>query len=103
MKHVHGEIYLVTNEVKEWLDWFEGVSDKLYVCKKIDVQDNKTGQVHQAYAYLLEDFKEELLNENTVLFESYSSKNELFPEYEKFEDTPDNTYNLLKQLKKGFK
>ena len=102
MKNVQGEIYLVTSEVKEWLDWFEGVSDKLYACKKIDVRDNKNGQIHQAYAYLLEDFKDELLNENAILFESYSSRNEIFPEYEKFEDTPDNTLNLLKQVKKNF-
>ena len=102
MKYVQGEMYLVDNSTKEWLDWFEGVSDNLYACKKIDIRENKNGQVHQAYAYLLEGFKEELLSENTILFESYSSKNEIFPEYEKYEDTPDSTFNLLKQLKKDF-
>ena len=93
---------MVDNETKAWLDWFEGVSDKLYGVKTIDLRENKTGQIHQAYAYVLEDFRDDLLNDDTIFLENYSSKNMYFPEYEKFDDDPENTYSLLKQLKKDF-
>jgi hypothetical protein len=62
------------------------------------VLNHKTGQVERAASYLLDDFKEELLNEKAILFESYSSINDYYPEYKKFEDTDENTNSLLRQL-----
>ena len=74
----------------------------MYACYVIEVLNHKTGQVERAASYLLDDFKEELLNEKAILFESYSSINDYYPEYKKFEDTDENTNSLLRQLKKNF-
>jgi len=84
-----------------FLDWFEGVSDSLYSVFKIDVRENTTGKVHSVPAYLLDNFKPELL-ESRHFFESYSSVNEFYGEYKKDEDSLDETLKLLKQVKNGF-
>ena len=81
------------------MDEFEGVQDNLYACHVIEVLNHKTGQIERAVSYLLDDFKEELLHEKGSLFESYSSINDYYKEYKKFEDTPENTNSLLRQLK----
>lgn len=91
VKNVHGELYLIDEEAKKYLDEFEGVHENLYSVFTIDVIDKKTNQVHQACSYLLDNYKENLLNENTVLFENYSSINKYHSVYQKRSDTPENS------------
>lgn len=91
---------MIDKEAKEYLDWFEGVDDGLYIPLPIQVVDKKTGQVHQVYCYMVNNFNPDLLNENTILFENYSSKNEFYSEYKKSDDTPENlaiVYNTIKK------
>ncbi len=106
LKHVSGEVYSVDDETLEFLDWFEGVSDSLYTAFKIDVREKTTGRVHSVSAYLLDDFKPELLvledGSSRHLFENYASINEMYGEYKKEEDSLDETQKLLKQIKNGF-
>lgn len=88
-------------ETLEFLDWFEGVSDNLYTVHQIEVRDQNTNEVHTVGAYLLDNFKAELLSEAKHLFETYSSVNEFYGEYKKSEDSMDETDKLLKQVKKS--
>ena len=66
---------------------------------KINVKDVMTETIHDVYAYLLDDFKECLIDENAHFFENYSSKNDLFDEYKIDDDSPENYVDLVKQLK----
>ena len=72
---------------KDFLDEFEGVEDNMYTLIKIDVKDNTTGTIHQVYAYLLDQFKESLL-EGSVLLENYSSINPYYGSYKIEDDKP---------------
>ncbi len=89
---------MVDQEAKEFLDEFEGVEDNLYTVIKIDVKDNKTGTIQQVYAYLLDQFKESLL-EGAVLLDNYSSINPHYGSYKIDEDKPENNEFVLKQIK----
>jgi len=82
-----------------FFDDFEGVQDNLYKCIKINVFDTKSGNTHEAYVYVLNEFKPEILNEKTILFENYSSVNPYYGEYRKADDRPENHENLIDQLK----
>ena len=87
---------MIDNKAKEFFDEFEGVNEGLYSPFKIDVRDKITGEVHQCLVYLLDNFKPEILDEQTVLFENYTSKNEYFPEYKKRSDvTADSNRKLI--------
>ncbi|CAF1039696.1 unnamed protein product [Brachionus calyciflorus] len=98
-KNVHGELYLIDEEAKKFLDEFEGVHQNLYTDLTIDVIDKKSNQIHQVCSYLLDNFKEDLLNENTILFDNYSSKNKYHSEYEKCADTPENSQIVYDAVK----
>lgn len=87
---MRGELYLIDEAAKKYLDEFEGVEENLYSVFTIDVIDEKTNQMHQVFSYLLDNFRKDLLNENTVLFESYSTVNKYYPTYQKRKDTPEN-------------
>ncbi|RNA39992.1 hypothetical protein BpHYR1_032920 [Brachionus plicatilis] len=100
-KHVHGELYLIDDEAKKFLDEFEGVHENLYSDMFIEVVDKKNNQVQRVCAYLLNNFKQDLLDENAVLFENYSSVNPFHKTYEKHKDTPENSacvYNAVKEI-----
>jgi hypothetical protein len=62
---------MVDEDAKEFLDEFECVKDGLYSIVKIKVRDDNN-QIHDVYAYLLDNYKENLL-ENCSLIEEYSS------------------------------
>ena len=102
-KYVHGEMYLIDQEAKEFFDDFEGIHDNFYSAKIIEVKDQKTGTVHQVTTYMMDNFKEELINENTIFFENYSSKNQYYPEYQKRLDRPENVDIALSAVKKNYK
>jgi hypothetical protein len=90
---------LIDQEAKEFFDDFEGVHDNLYKCIKINALDSKLGNTHEVFVYVLNEFKSEILNENTILFENYSSVNPYYGEYMKGDDRPENYENLIAQLK----
>jgi hypothetical protein len=90
---------MIDQEAKEFFDDFEGVHDNLYKFIKIDVIDTKLGNTHEVHVYVLNDFKSEILNEKTVLFENYSSVNPYYGEYNKEGDRPENFRCLIDQLK----
>lgn len=95
-------MYLIDHEAKKFLDEFEGVHEDLYSDMLIDVVDKKTDQVQHVCAYLLDNFRHDLLDENTVLLEKYSSSNPYQKNYEKHNDTPANSnhvYNAVKKIK----
>lgn len=93
-------MFLIDQNAKEYFDEFEGVGDNLYSPILIDVVDKKTNQTHQVLTYLLDNFRPDLLNEKTILFESYSSVNDFYPEYKKQEDSPDNLATVFNAVKK---
>lgn len=92
-------MYLVDDTTVKFLDWFEGVEDDLYKVYEIQVKEKSTGVIHQVPAYMLDNFKPELLSDSVHVFESYSSKNEFYGEYKKEEDSMDATDKLLLQVK----
>ena len=98
---MHGEMYLVDDETLKFLDWFEGVEDNLYTVVPIEVEEKSSGKRHQVPAYMLADFKVDLLAEQHF-FESYSSVNEFKGEYKKSEDSMDETKKLLAEVKADF-
>ena len=76
---------MIDDETKKFLDFFEGVDDNLYSIYEIEVKCKKTGQIHIASSYLLNNFHHNLLTIDTILFETYSSINKYFAEYRKSE------------------
>lgn len=92
-------MYLIDEEAKKFLDEFEGVHENLYSDVCIDVLDKKTNQVQRVCAYLLNNFKQDLLDENTILFENYSSINAYHKKYEKHKDTPENSNIVFTAVK----
>ena len=92
-------MFLIDKDAKEYFDEFEAVHLNLYSLELINVIDKKTNQIHQVFAYLVNDFKQELLNEKTILFENYSSINDFYPVYQKREDTPENFRVLYDAVK----
>ena len=93
-QNIHGEIYLVDQATKDFLDEFEGIHDDFYSCQQIQVKETETGTIHE-----VNRFSEDIINENTILLDNYSSKNPYFPEYIKHLDRSDNTANLVSQIK----
>jgi hypothetical protein len=89
---------LVDQECKDFLDEFEGVEDNIYTLIKIDVMDSNTGTIQQVYAYLLDQFKESLL-EGAIMLENYSSINPHYGSYKIEDDKPENNDFVLKQIK----
>jgi hypothetical protein len=92
-------MYLIDHDAKAFFDDFEAVQDDLYSCLPIEVVDRKTGQTHQAYTYILDNFNEDLLSDKYFKFESYSSVNPYYPEYKKQDDTPDHVDSILAVVK----
>ena len=99
IQNVYGCVYLIDDETKIYLDYFEGCEEDLYSIFKINVKNVNTEEVHDAYVYLLDDFKESLVDENTYFLDNYTSKNEFYGEYNKEDDSSDNFFNFVKQLK----
>lgn len=91
---------MIDQPAKEFFDDFEGVHDDFYSCKLIEVTEPASGTVHQVYTYVLDNFNEDLLNDKAVLFDNYTSVNQIHPEYEKRLDTPDNLTKVLSVVKK---
>ncbi len=89
---------MVDQECKDFLDEFEGVEDNIYTLIKIDVMDSNTGTIQQVYAYLLDQFKESLL-EGAIMLENYSSINPHYGSYKIEDDKPENNDFVLKQIK----
>jgi hypothetical protein len=89
---------MVDEDAKQFLDDFERVKDNLYTVMKIEVKDSNN-QIHQVDAYLLDKYKENLLDDR-VLFESYSSVNSHYKPYTIKKERPilDTNY-IIKQLK----
>ena len=77
---IKGELYKVNNETIEFLDEFEGVKAGVYSCFEIKVIDNDSNQFN-ARTYILDKFKQSLLNDKTILFDDYSSINSYFGAY----------------------
>lgn len=92
---------MIDDKAKQFFDDFEGVNENLYSPFLIDVKNKTSGELHQCVTYLLDNFRPEILNEKTILFESYTSKNEFLPEYQKKDDVPDNwtRYSTVKDFK----
>lgn len=93
---------MIDEETKQFLDYFEGVDDNLYKIKEIEVEavDNQQmDNIQVCCTYILDDFNEKLLTDETILFENYSSVNSYFGEYKKNHDTPQNLNILIKQVK----
>jgi len=91
---------MIDQETKLFLDYFEGVEDNLYKMQEIEVIEKETDSVQVCSTYILDNFNESLINNETILFENYSSVNSYFGEYKKNHDTPENVNTLLKQVKK---
>jgi hypothetical protein len=91
---------MIDQETKLFLDYFEGVEDNLYKMQEIEVIEKETDSVQVCSTYILDNFNESLINNETILFENYSSVNSYFGEYKKNHDTPENVNILLKQVKK---
>lgn len=94
---------MIDNKAREFLDEFEGVNEGLFSPFIIEVKDKNIGEIHQCISYLIDNFKPEILNNKTILFEKYSSKNEFFPEYKKSDDIPSNSnrnsvYGAIKNI-----
>mgnify|MGYP002785422937 CR=1 FL=1 len=92
---------MIDQETKNYLDYFEGVEEEIYSVKSLEIRDNKTGVLHNCYAYVIENFRPELIGENAVFFENYSSINQFYPEYKKCEDTPENSNHLYDSVKQN--
>jgi hypothetical protein len=91
---------LVDKKTKIVLDNLESVHKGLYSCIQIEVKDDEE-KVIIVWAYLLENFKEDLLNDETILLSSYSNSNSLFPPYIKNMDRSEEGYQkLLSQVMK---
>lgn len=96
---IKGELYKVNNETIEFLDEFEGVKAGVYSCFEIKVIDNDSNQFN-ARTYILDKFKQSLLNDKTILFDDYSSINSYFGAYIKKEYFPNfNFDDYIKQIK----
>jgi len=91
---------MIDQETKLFLDYFEGVEDNLYKMQEIEVIEKETDSVQVCSTYILDNFNESLINNETILFENYSSVNSYVGEYKKNHDTPENVNILLKQVKK---
>lgn len=92
---------MIDEKAREFFDLFE----EGYAAISIEVRDKTTGELHTCVSYILENFRDDLLNGSRVLLENYSSKNEFYPEYQKKLDTTldreavakrKNAYNDLK-------
>lgn len=86
---------MIDDKAREFFDEFEFG----YSALSIDVRLNSTGEVHSCVTYMLENFREEILNPSSsiILFENYSSVNQYYPEYLKKQDCPDNQDGLGKR------
>jgi hypothetical protein len=80
---------LIDSKAKEFFDEFE----HFYNCLPINVKDS-SGNIHEVFSYILCNFKENLLNEERVLFENYSSINEYYAPYVK--SKPNNSREITK-------
>jgi hypothetical protein len=93
----------VNKETLDFLDDFEGVKKGLYSCFEIEVIENITNTFKIARAYLLDNFKQTLLEPNTILFDDYHSLNEYYPEYISKKDFPNFDFNnYIKEIKESF-
>ncbi len=90
---------MIDREAKAFFDDFEGLSDDFYSLTTLKVKDHKTGALHNCLCYVINNFRQDLLNENTIFLDNYSSKNSHFPEYRKIDDTPENFKNLVEEIK----
>jgi hypothetical protein len=91
---------LIDHDAKVFFDEFEAVQDDLYSCLPIEVVDQQTGQTHQAYTYMLDNFNEDLLSDKYVQLDNYFSINPYYPEYKKSEDKSDRVDLVLAVVKK---
>ena len=91
---------MVDNETVEFLDEFEGVHQNFYSKVKISVKSASNGETHEAFCYVLENFKPYLIENPKYLLEDYDSNNNQFNlSYIKRIDTPDRTDCLIEQVK----
>lgn len=99
-KNVKGELYEADQATIDFLDEFEGVKLNVYSPIEIEVTNASSGLVQKARTYILDNYKLSLLNENTILFENYSSVNDYFGPYINKKDFPNfNFDDYIKQIK----
>ena len=91
---------MIDEKTKLFLDDFEGIQDDLYKLQEMEVIDIETDFVQVCSTYVLDNFNETLITNETILFDNYSSVNSYYGEYKKSHDTPENINILLKQVKK---
>ena len=91
---------MIDEKTKLFLDDFEGVQNNLYKLQEMEVIDIETDFVQVCSTYVLDNFNETLITNETILFDNYSSVNSYYGEYKKSHDTPENINILLKQVKK---
>jgi gamma-glutamylaminecyclotransferase len=99
-QNIKGEIYLVDDETLEFLDEFEGLHQNFYSKQKISVKSVLSGDIHEAFCYVLENFKPYLIENTKYLLDDYDSNNNQFNlSYVKRIDTPDRADSLIEQVK----
>ena len=90
---------MVDQKTLDFLDDFEGIEENFFSKKLIDVKDQTSNELHEAYCYVLEDFNESLLDDEYLISE-YDTNNKLNLPYKKEGDTPSRTNTLVQQVKK---
>jgi hypothetical protein len=88
---------LVDKPTIDFLDDFEGIHQGFYSKVLIQVSDKKNGDTHDAIVYVLDNFKDDLIKDDSKFLESYS--NDPYRPYDYTHDTPENTINLINEVK----
>lgn len=88
---------MVDKPTIDFLDEFEGIHQGFYSKVLIQVRDKANGNLHDAFVYVLDNFKDDLIRDESKFLDSYSD--DPSRPYSNTHDTPENTVNLIKEVK----
>ena len=90
---------MIDQSTKQFLGEFEEVDKGFYSCHTIQVRQSDTDALLDVSVYMLDKFASDLLNENTVLLDAYTSRNPHYPEYNRDLDFGESVEYFLNQVR----